>query len=364
MKKVTSLMAMLAVCFLTTNAHAFTFLFGQKAVVDGNTMTFLVDIPGVSNSGISWNDAFDQAIGEWSMTTPIQLNSVHTASDPCVGRFDKIGGVGFSSHLCGFLPGYSPATAAIALPERITNTVIANSDIVYNSNLTWDVYDGTTRLDLTVLPEIKIIVDFRRVSLHEVGHGLGLNHSSFPRSVLTDSARQVFDLDRLNADDICGVNIAHGNPDGCPLLLPNPLTVSGKSTSAIFVGGASSDRGDTYKDWFARTDVIDVMATVVVEDAHFGLAGRLHAVAQLSDGTTMIWGSRGFGPWDGSVEDLRAISDPRILSGANEIYLLEDFDLAASGLSNVGVAFYIGYSLESGPSEVYYSGTPIQFHVQ
>jgi|GEM_PF-5792419 len=196
-----------------------------------------------------------------------------------------------------------------------------------------------------------------------MGHALGLGHSVFPRSMLTSSTTREKDVYQLNADDICGVAIGNGRPDMCPLHLPNPATMSGQQTSAIFVGGASNDRGATYRNVFERTDTIDVMSTVVVEDDHYGLPGRLHVVIELSNGTTLTKIDDGFYPWDGTVEALQT-SSVVTLSGANELHILKDFNLQANLIQDIGVAIYVGYSLEEDPGEVYFSGYPIQFRVE
>ena len=213
------------------------------------------------------------------------------------------------------------------------------------------------------MPHYEPIRDFRRVSLHELGHVLGLGHSVFPRSMLSAGSDRARDTDTLSPDDICGVNIANGRLDGCSLLLQSPSTMTGKSTTAVFVGGASRDRGATYETVFQSNESIDVMATVVVEDQHFEQQGRLHTVVELSDGTILMATDDGFAPWDGTVQALKTTA-VRSLSGANELYILKDFNLAANLISNISVAIYVGYSLDSEPGEVYFSGAPIQFRVE
>jgi hypothetical protein len=125
----------------------------------------------------------------------------------------------------------------------------------------------------------------------------------------------------------------------------------------------SADRGDTYLTRFARNDVIDLMGTIVVEKAHIGQAGRLVALVELSNGTSLAWGSNGFFPWDGSVEGLLSAATPKALAAANEIYPLEGFSLLEFGLENADVVFFLGYAIASNPSEIYYSTTPINFRV-
>jgi hypothetical protein len=220
MKKGSGLVAILTLSVLASSAQAFTYSQGRQLKVKDNHLIFHVDIPGVSRSGISWNTAFDQAADGWSAVTPVQVSTVRQAASPCA-YYDGVGGVGYSSNLCGYLTEATKTTAGTALIELILPLTIKTGDIAFNPNMPMDVYDG----------DLVPIIDFRRTAAHEIGHILGLGHSLFPRSMLTISKNQVYDKDRLNADDICGVNISHGNNEGCPLLLRNATTLSGNATS-------------------------------------------------------------------------------------------------------------------------------------
>lgn len=365
-KHITSIIV-LASLLISSGASAFTFLVGLKSRVEGGEATFHVDIPGVSPSGVRWNDAFRQAADAWSAVSPVTIDIVPQAVTPCEEATSHLPAVGFSSTCYLFDESRSKAAVAYAIPTLAPNSFnIINGQIVYRGSMSWDVYDGleraTTTYDpVTGAPKYNRIGEFGRTTLHEIGHTLGLGHSVFPGSSLSEagaaSRSQV-----LNSDDICGVAIANDRPDMCPLLLSNPVTVSGKSTSAHFVAGASKDKGKSFTHEFAWFDTVDLMATVVVEDAHYGLPGRLLTIIELSDGTMLMKIGNDFLNWDGSVEALRAA--PLVtLSGANEMYILENFNLRHNQVSNVGVAVFVGYSLDSEPNEIYYSGSPLQFHV-
>ncbi len=103
------------------------------------------------------------------------------------------------------------------------NTIIY-SDIPYTTAFDWDIYDGDYKVKPIILSDGKpfneVISDFRRTSKHEIGHALGLGHSKFPRSIVSNTKDRHFDVTGLSPDDICGVNIANGRPDACSLLLP------------------------------------------------------------------------------------------------------------------------------------------------
>lgn len=367
--KICNLSGSLSMLLLATwlpNASAFTFIASQKASVLNNSLVFQIDIPGKSESGISWNDSFDRAVHQWSMLTAVQVSTLRAPSNPCNNTFDRISGVGFADNMCkspesGLRGELANATRWVTTSQKITEV-----DIIFNNNFLWDVYTGEqqtrTSYNAYGYPTTFPVYDFERTALHEIGHGLGLGHSMFPRSMLAQGDNRDRNVINPSIDDTCGVNIAHGRPDLCPLVLQHPVTATGKATNALFVGGVSADRGNSYKNVFARTETIDIMATAVVETAHQGKPGRLHAIIELSDGSALMMTDEGFAPWDGSVEVLRA-NALRTLGAANEIYVLRDFDLRANGINNLGVAVYVGYSLDEEPGEVYYSGTPIQFKV-
>lgn len=357
-------------------AHGFTFMSDRKSSVDNHRLSFMVDLPGVSESGITWFEAFNHAAMDWQSSTNITIITQEGPAQPCTYQetTSTLGHVGISPDACGYIgqPGYSDRVLAIAGYVMRTDTHYSNANIAFrfNSSRKWDIYDGDSRFEVIENPDkengLQLIStnDFRRVARHELGHTLGLGHSLFPRSILNNASDGDNDAYTLTADDVCGVNILNDNPEGCPLLLPSPVTLSGDPTTATFVGGASKDRGETYSQVFAPSDVIDVMATVVVESGHQFEAGRLHTVIELSDGTALMRTNTGFQSWDGSVEALRGATSTVELKGANEIYVLKDFDLTANNISNLGVAVYVGYSLDSNPNEIYFSGTPIQFRIE
>ena len=86
-------------------------------------------------------------------------------------------------------------------------------------------------------------------------------------------------------------------------------------------------------------------------------------MVELSDGALLMKTNTGFSAWDGTIEALRTTAVQPLI-GANEIYVLKNFDLRANQVQNIGVSVYVGYSVVEEPGEVYYSGTPIKFRVQ
>ena len=87
--------------------------------------------------------------------------------------------------------------------------IITDADILFNSSEAWDVYSGSLRFDGDS--------EFERVALHELGHALGLNHSSANSAIMRAF---VSDTDSLQSDDIAGIASIYGEErDGVRRLL-------------------------------------------------------------------------------------------------------------------------------------------------
>ncbi len=218
--------------------------------------TYLVGMVGVSPSGISWNQAFIAAMGEWSASTSFQFNVVEAYHDPCIergeGEFgDGVVGVDFTATVCG--DAFGENTLAVTLtagfcmnPECTGGFFINDADIVFREDEIWDIYDGTLRFDA---------IDFQRVALHELGHALGLNHETTNNAIMQPL---ISDLDTLSQDDINGVTFLYGGEGGSPVensvstvyginvVLPNTTDILGPSDIIGLNGSLSAD--DTVLD--------------------------------------------------------------------------------------------------------------------
>lgn len=113
------------------------------------------------------------------------------------------------------------------------------ADILYNSARTWDSYDGPTRS----------AIDLQRVTLHELGHLLGLDHpDEAGQSVQAIMNSRISSLDSLASDDITGAQNIYG-PQGVPandsfanaaiitLAANNTATLGGYNTNATKQAG-------------------------------------------------------------------------------------------------------------------------------
>lgn len=155
----------------------------------------LVDTHGerVAPSGISWNQAFATAMQRWNERTVFRFHGRPGTADPC--RDDGQNTVGFRGDDCGF--AFGSTTLAITYSVFSGGTLL-ETDIVFNANEAWDVYDGPLRPRVT---------DFTRVATHELGHALGLGHEDRVPAIMSSLAN---DLTLPQKDDLDGVAALYG----------------------------------------------------------------------------------------------------------------------------------------------------------
>jgi hypothetical protein len=181
------------------------------------TTTFDVDIPG---AGGLWNTAFEDAMASWSVPTKFTyLIRRNSFSDPC-NFSDTRNGVAFTSTACGV--AWGATTLGISYTVAFGSGVLAETDIIFNSNLSWNVYSGPWGG-----PE------FRRAAVHELGHSLGLDHEDDVPAIMQSALSIGNTILNPTADDIAGSNFLYpvdldvdndfvlSAVDNCPAT-PNP----------------------------------------------------------------------------------------------------------------------------------------------
>ena len=251
--------------------------------VEGSA-TFFVDITlensGLAPSGESWNNAFERALSQWTSLTSFEFTAVDQYLDPCIdqqdgGFGDTKTGVDFSATQCGSEFGNNVLAITLSSgtcrnPQCDNGFDITGADIVFNSNESWDIYDGPYLFD---------VQDFERVALHELGHALGLNHELDNDAIMQPL---VGDLTSLTSDDIAGANTIYGGPTeilgtistiyGIDVLLPSQSVLNGPVDSINLNGTLQpSDPSleSSFIDLYQFTLNFDSSATVALESTDF-----------------------------------------------------------------------------------------------
>ena len=161
--------------------------------------------------GSAFRGALLDAADAWESASDFEFREDFGGGGACdrdlFGRGDLEDGVEFESRDCdGFLLGDD----VLAVTQYETQGgLFASAGLVFNEDLDWRLYDGPWIFDQP---------DFRRVSLHELGHWVGLGHENFVPSIMDTFAG---DRDALAPDDVAGARSLYG-PDDPPPPPPGP----------------------------------------------------------------------------------------------------------------------------------------------
>lgn len=265
---------------IISDAHAYD-IGANGAKWPGGVTTVYTNISGVSPSGISWAEAMADAARQWNEKTDFKFNIVNEYRDPCFGysagqRPDYLNGSDFRTTQCGnSLPD---TTLAVTLyfqePNTLGSSDIVEADIVFNANLSFDVYDGPGRSGSG-----RTEYDFKRVALHELGHVLGLGHEN-DISIPAIMNPRIGSLYQLQQDDIDGVNTLYGGINNCPNSAlafgwrNGQLAAGDCRVQQLIVGGSD-------------TSFVDVYTLDVTENKRLNIDmrrdGSLHGVLLLAD---------------------------------------------------------------------------------
>ncbi|MBM3806973.1 MAG: matrixin family metalloprotease [Acidimicrobiia bacterium] len=174
---------------------------------NGTTVTMHMQLGGGSGTLIdgstSWNQAATTALSTWNNHIDlVKFGAVQDSTSP-IGDRNGVNNVVFDSTIFG--EAFPSDTVALA-NWWISRGTLVEANITFNTAFSWNSYRGPLRRSGG-----RTVYDIVRVTLHEAGHVLGLDHPDENRqsvSALMNST--ISDLDALTADDIAGGRALYG----------------------------------------------------------------------------------------------------------------------------------------------------------
>jgi hypothetical protein len=171
----------------------------------------------LQDGSASWNDAVAPVADMWNAV----LGSIHLSnamnSSVIPNSNDRQYSVAFGT--TAFNQTFGSSTLAITL-YHYSNSSMIEADTIFNIVQHFDSYRGP----LQFMSRGPALADIRRVFLHELGHGLGLNHPDSAGQHVTAVMNSVVgDQATLSADDIAGGQALYGAPVNQPTPTPVPI---------------------------------------------------------------------------------------------------------------------------------------------
>ncbi|WP_369264647.1 matrixin family metalloprotease [Streptomyces sp. R35] len=198
--------------------------FATRCAWNRRELTYTFDIGTNDTAGTTEFDAVRRALRTWSAAVPIGFTEVTAAQNPDIrigwrpANDPDLSMVGGTLAHADFPPGCGVVTNAMPKPVHF-------DDEEHN----WSVGAAADSFDVDT------------VALHELGHILGLGHSSVSGSVMFPTVRPNFTLQSLTADDLSGVRalyperawqrIGHANDVAAMTALNNKLYCATRDNS-------------------------------------------------------------------------------------------------------------------------------------
>lgn len=197
----------------------------------GNAVAPLID------GNTSWNAAAAPALDQWNERMgSIQLARVMDSSAPVVSG-DRVNSIAFSSTVFG--QAFGTGTLAVTYFYYQGNRFL-EADVLFNLAQTFDSYRGPLRFTSSGYA----LGDIRRVLVHELGHGLGLNHYEGDNIMASLTSNR----ENPSADDTAGIQSLYGAPAAptpppapTPTPAPPPPPAQGSFVTSDFNSDAGPD---------------------------------------------------------------------------------------------------------------------------
>jgi hypothetical protein len=140
-------------------------------------------------------------------------------------------------------------------------------------------------------------------------------------------------------------------------------TDGSETALSLFVGGASTDGGLTYRTSFAANENIDVQAEILIDPAQAGQTANFYILVTLGDGRQFMKNSAGkFEPFSGNLATLVPASTG-VLGATAQLDIIRGLKGSTSGLAGQTIVVHVGYALADSPARIQYGSQPIRFSI-
>ena len=217
-----SLACLLGTLVAAPMAKGYSFEAGNPRWASG-TVTFVLSLGSpsrtLSDGSTSWNTPGSAALSTWNQYMGnLQINTVVNDSAPISNR-DGVNSIAFASSFFG--SSFGSNTLAIC-GYSYSGGRMSEANILVNNRLGWDSYRGALRFSGGW--------DLKRVLIHEVGHGLGLDHPDQHNQRVNAVMNSIIsNVDTAVTDDISGIQALYGvrtgggsTPSPTPTATPGP----------------------------------------------------------------------------------------------------------------------------------------------
>ncbi|MFO0930710.1 MAG: matrixin family metalloprotease [Gemmataceae bacterium] len=245
----------------------------------------------------TWQNKIVEALQTWAQQTNINFDIVPD-NGAQIGSGDyQQGDPGFGDIRIGGFNMYATPLAGACLPPPINNFSIAG-DFNFNTGYAFNI--GTT-------------FDLKTVAMHELGHTLGLSHTTVPLATMFPTYNVI--KNALNADDITSIRSGYGGARTADVYdavaSNNTFATATSLTSQIDPDTLTSVQTElditttTDADYYTFTAPADTTGTLTVQVQTAGLSLLRQAVTvYAANQTTILKSGSSAGAYDGTTVTL------------------------------------------------------------
>jgi hypothetical protein len=267
--------------------------FATLCAWDHRTLTYAFDVGTSDTAGVGEFDAVRAAFATWAAAVPLFFTEVTTAQNPDIrigwrsANDPDLSMVGGTLAHADFPPGCSVVTNTLPKPVHFDD-----------EEHVWSIGPAVNSFDIET------------VALHEIGHILGLAHSSVTGSVMFPTVKSNFTLRSLTDDDLAGIKQLYPETVWTDIGHANDVVAMAGLNGKLYC--ATSDDNLWMRDPVAwEVDWVDIgHANDVVAMA--GLNGKLYCAT--SDDN--LW-MRDAVPWEVDWVDIGHANDVVGMAGLN-----------------------------------------------